>query len=591
MIDTKININLRSSIIFTILLIVFKTTFFSQNIITERLDNYNDVLVIINQNSSLSDSIGQYFAHSRNIPFQNIIYIDAPTTEEIDSNAFNSIRMQIENYLIANSLVDRINYIVTTKGVPLKVNRGNTFSPTSPSSSVESELTLILGPYADKIGKKGFVVSPYFLRMDKFSRSQYGIYLVTRLDGYTFSDVKNLIDKSRYYVWIDSSKQFIFDQDPNWNSTNPFLNNLLSYAHTKLSEKGLNSYLDNTNVFLTNRNDVIGYVSFGSNDYNANQYTIYARPNNTWANGAIAETYVSTSGRTFTRPVTYGQSVIADLIAEGITGAKGYVYEPYSNAMAIVWFLFDMYTEGYNLAESYYASSRALSWMDVIVGDPKMRIFIPKTKLSEILAYRFGNEMNVKIEWKTDKEYKISKFFIEKSRGAIGIEQGNWKIIGILEGNGTTVLPRFYSFTDRYARTGDYYYRIRIKDSLGNEIVSNPVTVNEIRHIDFFTENKIVKNDSPDHLLQTFPNNVFLLNFPNPFNPSTDIKFYIKYNQNIKLRIYNSLGHEIAVLHDGYISSGLHSIKFDASKLSSGMYISVLETEENIYSNKLLLVK
>ena len=114
--------------------------------VSAQTSNYSDVLIVINEESTISDSIGTYFAQQRKIPAANIVYITAPTTEEIDSVQFEQLRSQIETYLISTKLQDKINFIVTTKGVPLKVNRGNIGSGNSSSSSVESELTLILGP-------------------------------------------------------------------------------------------------------------------------------------------------------------------------------------------------------------------------------------------------------------------------------------------------------------------------------------------------------------------------------------------------------------------------------------------------------------
>ena len=130
-------------------------------VISSAQTNYNDVLVVINSNSTISDSIGTYFATARNIPAVNIARIAVSTSEEIDSTEFNKLRSQLENYITGHNLQNQINYIVTTKGVPLKVNRGNTFSTSSPSSSVESELTLILGPYSSTIGGNGPIISPY----------------------------------------------------------------------------------------------------------------------------------------------------------------------------------------------------------------------------------------------------------------------------------------------------------------------------------------------------------------------------------------------------------------------------------------------
>jgi hypothetical protein len=96
------------------------------------------------------------------------------------------------------------------------------------------------------------------------------------------------------------------------------------------------------------------------------------QPHHYWIPGAIAETFVSTGGRSFRYGTSYGQSLVADLIRDGVTGVKGYVYEPYLSAIAHPDILFDRYTDGYNLAESYYMASNFLGWMDVVVGDPKM---------------------------------------------------------------------------------------------------------------------------------------------------------------------------------------------------------------------------
>jgi hypothetical protein len=65
-------------------------------------------------------------------------------------------------------------------------------------------------------------------------------------------------------------------------------------------------------------------------------------------------------------------------------------------------------------------------------------------------------------------------------------------------------------------------------------------------------------------------------NFPNPFNPSTNIEYYLPENQYVKLIVYDKTGEEIVVLLDGYQLEGHYSIKFDIFsldiKLSSGIY-------------------
>jgi uncharacterized protein (TIGR03790 family) len=546
--------------------------------ISAQINNYSDVLIVINNNSVISDSVGSYFASQRNIPSENIARISASTSEEIDSTAFNSIRQQIENHITSHSLTTSINYIVTTKGLPLKVNRGNTFSTSSPSSSLESELTLILSAQSGQIGKNGYTISPYFLSTEKFSKSAFDMYLVTRLDGYSFHDVKTLIDKSSSTVYVDTSYQFVLDQDPTWNSSIPYLNNAMLYAATKLNAKGIKTNLDKTNTFLTNQTNVMGYTSWGSNDNNANQYTQYGKPHNSWIPGAIAETYVSTSGRTFDDPVIYGQSVVADLISEGATGVKGYVYEPFSNAMAVVWVLFDRYTDGFNLAESYYASSRALSWMDVIVGDPKMKVTLQKPTSDQSLPIQLASftanivSKKVTLEWNTISEINNYGFDVERYDD----NSESYDKICFVAGNGTTLEPAAYQFIDENIPQGALQYRLKQIDNNGLSHYFGPISIDPNSVDD--KENKL----SSISLLQ---------NYPNPFNPSTEITFNLNQNGKVVLRIFNSIGEEVSKVLNEELNAGTHKIKFDGTLLSSGIYYSVLETNNGISVNKMSLVK
>lgn len=540
--------------------------------------SYNDVLVVINNNSPASDSIGTYFQQARNIPVSNVARINVSVEEEIDSTEFNSLRSQIESYLLTNNLQNSINYIVTTKGMPLKVNRGNTFSTSSPSSSVESELTIILSSYSNYIGGNSLLFSPYYYQNASFSRATYGIYLVTRLDGYTVADVKAMIDRSGPNTYMPPTNEFVFDQDPSWNSSLPGLNNNLATARSRVANKGLVATLNQDTVYMTQRNDVAGYASWGSNDRYQQHYTQNGIPQNTWAPGAIAETYVSTSGRTFNVPTNYGQSLIADLIAEGISGAKGYVFEPYSTAMAIVFVLFDRYTAGYNLAESFYMASRALSWMDVVVGDPKTSITftapLPIT-LGSFTAQTVGN--GVRLEWTAISQ--INNYGFEMQVRAEGQTDFTTIAGSFVPGHGTTLLPQAYEYTDTTAPSGNISYRLKQIDLDGTINYHGPVQIN----------NSAVMNADE----QQTPGKEFRLsqNFPNPFNPSTRIAFTLPQSNHVTLKVYNTAGQEVASLINGELNGGSHTVKFDAGNLASGTYFYQLRSGENTSVQKMVLVK
>lgn len=80
-------------------------------------------------------------------------------------------------------------------------------------------------------------------------------------------------------------------------------------------------------------------------------------------------------------------------------------------------------------------------------------------------------------------------------------------------------------------------------------------------------------------------------NYPNPFNPSTFIKFSLPEASNVKLYVSNSLGQKVAEVFDGYKSSGTHSLVFDASSLTSGVYFYTLETMNGRLTKKMMLMK
>jgi photosystem II stability/assembly factor-like uncharacterized protein len=80
-------------------------------------------------------------------------------------------------------------------------------------------------------------------------------------------------------------------------------------------------------------------------------------------------------------------------------------------------------------------------------------------------------------------------------------------------------------------------------------------------------------------------------NYPNPFNPSTNIKFDVVRNGNVKLKVYNEIGKEVAVLVDGVRNAGSYEVKFDAATLSSGIYFYKLENDNSSITKKMLLIK
>jgi len=95
----------------------------------------------------------------------------------------------------------------------------------------------------------------------------------------------------------------------------------------------------------------------------------------------------------------------------------------------------------------------------------------------------------------------------------------------------------------------------------------------------------------------TIPNSYFLgNNYPNPFNPTTNIRFGLPVQSKVTLSVYNILGQKVFETTDLNLSSGEHTFNFDASKLSSGVYVYRIHAfgvngKDFVASKKMMLLK
>jgi hypothetical protein len=92
---------------------------------------------------------------------------------------------------------------------------------------------------------------------------------------------------------------------------------------------------------------------------------------------------------------------------------------------------------------------------------------------------------------------------------------------------------------------------------------------NEHFNTDPIEKNKTSFQQSEDYKL--------FQNFPNPFNPSTKISYKIKKDGNVFLTVYNLVGQEISMLVNEKQSAGTYEVEFDASELTTGVYLYKLQ--------------
>jgi uncharacterized protein (TIGR03790 family) len=245
----------------------------------------------------------------------------------------------------------------------------------------------------------------YWNATKPFSHAKFGGYLVTRLDGYTEADAKSLVDRSlageRDMPRLLTQGKVLLDTEPvfgqgdkdkppvaitgtnipaeaGWSEFNADMRR----AGDILVNRGIPVELDLTTNFIGGRSNLLGYFSWGSNDERSWMSNDFYTPEKYlslfFAPGSVSDTAVSTSARTFL-PTHGGQSLLVDLIAHGLTGGKGYTDEPLLQAIASPSIVFDRYTAGFTLAESFYAASRFVCWEDIVIGDPLCSPYLKRT--------------------------------------------------------------------------------------------------------------------------------------------------------------------------------------------------------------------
>lgn len=375
---------------FALLFTFLPFTFLAQSV------SYSDVAVIININSPESIEIGNYFWASRNIPTQNLIYINVPNAEVINDSIFDVMRAQIETEILNAGLENSLNYLVTTKGVPLRRSNIDCVSHTGTGDcgSVDSELCLILGPYASNISQSNAYMQPYFNQNVHFTRSQFGMYLVTRLDGFTVGDVKLLIDRSGPNTAINPiAFQNILDL--NEAQSNDSLYFVDMYINPALNELQVGNWLTQTdynNSPITNQTNVLSYLSTGHGPQ-----PNYVQ-NFSFVPGSFAALTTCSTAASFDSVASPNDNfTLSNLIAQGCTAAHGYVNCIYFSQLFRADILVNRYLNqavNYNLAESFYMAERFASWQGVIVGDPKTTL-IADTTASLGPDYSFSNSISV----------------------------------------------------------------------------------------------------------------------------------------------------------------------------------------------------
>lgn len=170
----------------------------------------------------------------------------------------------------------------------------------------------------------------------------------------------------------------------------------------------------------------------------------------------------------------------------------------------------------------------------------------------------------VTLSWSTATETNNRGFEIERKT-----EEGSFNKIGYVQGNGTTTIPRQYSFTDNGISGQNICYRLKQVDYDGSYEFSKVVEINSGLPGEYSLEQ----------------------NYPNPFNPATTIQYSVPQTARVSLTIYNMLGQVVSRLVNEEKPAGVYNVLYNAGNLSSGTYFYELRAGSFMQTRKFLLLK
>lgn len=292
----------------------------------------SEVLLVYNSASPTSTAIANYYAAQRGVT--NVLSVSCQDSALNDTNETISfsdyktkIQTPISNYLSSHS---DINFIVLAKGIPIRIDGASTGSenqgqsPQDYQPSLDSYLAALGYSTANGdvqativgSGAQGVAwINKYYNSNAPFTHAAFGGYLVARLDGYIQSDATALVDRSTAATQNPAIGPILLDVDinrglgdkttmpPATPSTNVTIEETYDHGnadllHTAdiLEASGVTTESAITNTFVGNQSNLLGYFSWGSND---SDFNINAYESLSFAPGAISNTYVSTSMRTF----------------------------------------------------------------------------------------------------------------------------------------------------------------------------------------------------------------------------------------------------------------------------------------------------
>jgi uncharacterized protein (TIGR03790 family) len=356
-------------------------------------DAAKETVVLYNLEAEGAADLAKVYARGRGVPENQVIGLQCTTDEIISREDFSGsivrplttlflqqgwFRAAMMDTVELNSrekrqmltvLEQKIRVLAIIKGMPLKVQRA-TANP-SPSkedeASVDSELSIIGLPV---LGIAGGVPNPYFGKKHRFSEQKDGMLLVGRLDANSEGTVKRMIGDALAVeeqgllgrAVIDlAQKTGAYKEGEDW----------LRRSAVTFRKAGIPVAVDRGTALFPHGwplPDTALYFGWYEGDITG----ALKQESFRFARGAVACHLHSFSAST----LRYGdRNWCGPLLERGAAVTMGNVWEPYLSYTVHFDIFNDMLLQGYTVAEAAWAACPALSWMNVLVGDPLYRPF------------------------------------------------------------------------------------------------------------------------------------------------------------------------------------------------------------------------
>ena len=472
-------------------------------------------------------------------------------------------------------------------------------------------------------------------------------YLVTHLDGINYNMVKNIVDLSTDAIHSNNYDWFI-DADPDPCHGGNIMVSFANSTASNLSSIGFTNYsfnIDNDTVTFHNK-PIISYSSNGvhttkpPNIYEGQTLHpdyIQTQLNFNYAPGCIFNTAESYNAELLSRIHRHAGAEMGQIVEyffEGGTLAVGHAYEPMTGGIIRDGVMFPAYQVGYSFIDAAYLGMPYLAWQNVFVGDPLTAIAWGKQSLTSNLNWSGTNLVTGEID--------ITNYVLSIANNSIV----NLKHQGFVTGEGRLIIGQNVTFNIYDWQKGLFLsydsdnprlvwgahptlgsganYRVYRKFGVnGSWVLITTTSAKEYKDLQMQfsligdeADNLFYKVIAFSELPGTYESNIVACtgnkapkkikanqnlnspveysleqNYPNPFNPTTQINYSIKETGLVQLKVYDILGKEVATIVNENQEAGNYYASFDASNLSSGIYLYKLQSGEFVSSKKMILLK